>query len=512
MSPYVRTVKTASGARAVQIVHSSRRGSRDIEHIGSAHDDAELELLKSVARQRLAAGLDELDLGLERAEPVRHIPSAPLPITSSRMGHLCDALIHAYEMLGFEQATDGDDVFRNLVLARIIEPTSKLDSLRVLEEAGMAAPSYATVKRRLSLFAKESWREQLAAACAAHARLGPASLVLYDVSTLYFETDAGDGFREPGFSKERRLDPQITIGLLTDATGFPLMVNAFEGNTAETTTMLPTIRAFMQAHQLPDVTVVADAGMVSAANQRAIEAAGLSFILGARIPDVPYLVAEWRKEHPGQEIGDGQVFTQPWAGLSGQRRDQVVYYQYRADRARRTLRGIDEQIAKAEKAVAGKATIKRNRFVQLAGGTRSVNRALEAKARALAGLKGYVTNLAACPDGTPVTAEFVIDAYHRLFQIERSFRMSKHDLQARPIYHRLRDSIDAHLTIVFAALAVSRWIEDRAGWSIKKFVRTARRYRTIEIQAGAHTITAADPLTDDLRDALHRIHGRPGAH
>jgi len=149
---------------------------------------------------------------------------------------------------------------------------------------------------------------------------------------------------------------------------------------------------------------------------------------------------------------------------------------------------------------------------RLSGGTRTVNRALEAKARALAGLKGYVTNLAACPDGTPVTAEFVIDAYHRLFHIEKSFRMSKHDLQARPIYHHQRDSIEAHLTIVFAALAVSRWIEDRTGWSIKKFVRTARRYRTIEIQAGAHTITAADPLSDDLRQALDRINRRPGAH
>ena len=357
-----------------------------------------------------------------------------------------------------------------------------------------------TLKRRLPVYAKDSWRQQLAAACAARVGLGPASLVLYDVSTLYFETDAGDGFREPGFSKERRLEPQITIGLLTDAAGFPLMVNAFEGNKAETTTMVPSMQAFMAAHRLPDVTIVADAGMVSAANQQAIEAAGLSFILGARIPDVPYVVKTWREDHPDTEIPDGHVFTQPWpAGATDKRRDQVIYYQYRADRARRTLRGIDEQVTKAEKAVAGKTAVKRNRFVRLSGGTRSVNRALEAKTRALAGLKGYVTNLQACPDGTPITAEFVIDAYHRLFQIEKSFRMSKHDLQARPIYHHQRDSIEAHLTIVFAALAVSRWIEDTTGWSIKKFVKTARRYRTIQIQAGAHTITAADPLPDDLR-------------
>jgi hypothetical protein len=506
--PYLRTVRTASGATAVQIVHSSRQGSRDIEHLGSAHDEAELELLKAAARQRLAAGQGELDLGLDAGAP-----GGPLPIIASRMGCLIDAVEHAYRVLGLAGAAGGDEVFGQLVLARIIEPVSKLDSLRVLEEAGVAAASYRTVTRRLPAYAKDAWRQRLSAACAAHARLGPASLVLYDVSTLYFETDEGDGFREPGFSKERRLEPQITIGLLTGQDGFPLMVSAFEGNKAETKTMLPVIEAFMAAHQLPDVTIVADAGMVSEANQKDIEAAGLSFILGARIPYVPYLVAQWRREHPGDEIGDGQVFTQPWpAGPAGGRRDQVIYYQYKADRARRTLRGITEQVTKAEQAVAGKTPVKRNRFVQLSGGTRTVNRELEQKARALAGLKGYVTNLRACPDGTPVTAEFVIGAYHQLFQIEKSFRMAKSDLQARPIYHRKRDSIEAHLTIVFAAMAVSHWIEQRTGWSIRKFVKTARRYRTIQIQAGQHTLSAADPLPDDLRTAIERIHDPSGAH
>jgi transposase len=292
------------------------------------------------------------------------------------------------------------------------------------------------------------------------------------------------------------------------------MVSAFEGNKAETKTMLPVIESFMNAHQLPEVTVVADAGMVSEANQKEIEAAGLSFILGMRLPEVPYVVTQWHREHPGEPIPDGHVFTQRWpVGPAGNRRDQVIYYQYRHDRARRTLRGIDEQVAKAENAVAGRAPIKRNRFIQLSGTTHTVNRQLEAKARALAGLKGYVTNLGACHDGTPVTAEFVIGAYHQLFQIEKSFRMAKSDLQARPVYHRTRDSIEAHLTIVFAALAVSRWIEHQTGWSIRKFVRTARRYRTVQIQAGPHTITAADTLPGDLRQALETInHASRPAH
>src|SRR3954468_14280268 len=302
---YVRTVRTASGARAVQIVWSSRRGARRIEHIGSAHDDAELEALKAAAEQRITEGQQQLDLGLDFDATA--VSGGPLTIVGSRAGHLWDALSTVYDALGLGEAAGGDEVFRAFVLARIIEPTSKLDSLRVLEEVGVAGPSYATVRRRLPAYATEAFNARLAAACAAHAALGPASFVLYDVSTLYFETDAGDGFREPGFSKERRLEPQITIGLLTDQAGFPLMVEAFEGNKAETLTMLPTIRSFMAAHALPDVTIVADAGMISAANQKAIEDAGLSFILGARIPDVPYVVAQWRREHPDEQIPDGRI-------------------------------------------------------------------------------------------------------------------------------------------------------------------------------------------------------------
>jgi hypothetical protein len=129
--------------------------------------------------------------------------------------------------------------------------------------------------------------------------------------------------------------------------------------------------------------------------------------------------------------------------------------------------------------------VKRNRFIKLVGATKAVNRG-EAKARGLAGIKGYVTNL------TDVDADFVIGAYHRLFEIEKSFRMSKHDLQARPSFHHKRESIGAHLAVVFAALAVSRLVETETGWSINRFVRTAHRYREVTIEAGDHTITAAD--------------------
>lgn len=185
------------------------------------------------------------------------------------------------------------------------------------------------------------------------------------------------------------------------------MVHAFEGNKAETRTMLPVVQSFMAAHHLPEVTVVADAGMMSEQNLKDLEDAGLKFVVGARIPDVPYRVAEWQRQHPGDQLPDQHVFVQPWLmGPNTDQRKRTIFYQYRYDRARRTLKGIDTQIAKAEKAVAGKVAVKRNRFVHLSGGTRTVNRELEAKTRALAGLKGYITNLDA------PTADFVIGAYH----------------------------------------------------------------------------------------------------
>ena len=113
------------------------------------------------------------------------------------------------------------------------------------------------MKRRLAVYAEPAWRQQIASACAAHVGLGPATLVLYDVSTLYFETDVGDGFREPGYSKQRRLEPQIHHWVVDRRAG----VEAFEGNRAETTTIIASLQAFQAAHALPEITVVADAGM-----------------------------------------------------------------------------------------------------------------------------------------------------------------------------------------------------------------------------------------------------------
>ena len=506
MAPSVRTVPTASKARAVQIIWSWRGGRPDIEHIGSGHSEAEVELLKAAAYRKIAGeGQDQLDLGFDD-EPTNGSTggsSSGIKVASMRMGPLIEALTAIYSGLGFEDATEGDEVFYQQVLARLVEPTSKYDSLRVIEEMGMGPVSYATVKRRLPTYATSGFRRRLAAALAARADLGPHALVLFDVSTLYFETDQGDGFREPGFSKERRLEPQITIGLLTDAHGFPLKVTAFEGNKAETKTMIPVLQDFMATHQLEDITIVADAGMVSDANRKAIETAKLSYIIGEKLPEVPYPIRKWIEDNPGQAPPNGMILSWPvYEGSAGQRRKSLIYYQYRENRAKRTLRGIDQQVAKAKKAVEGKAPVKRNRFVGIEGERRFLKEEIEQKARDLAGWKAYITNLP--PE--KASANYVIGAYHQLWHIEKAFRMSKHDLAARPVFHRQKDSIDAHLSIVTSALAVAQRLEALTGWSRKKFITTARRYREVTLNINGQYLTAETDLPEDLIAAINAIH------
>jgi hypothetical protein len=493
----------------VQIVWSKRNGSRDIQHIGSAHDDAELAALRAAAAAVIHRGQGELDVGGPR-------PAGRLVAAASRSARLWEALETAWRAVGFDRAVP-DEVFKGLALGRVVEPTSKLDTIRVLGELGVSAPSYSTIKRRLRQCVEEDWRAGLQAVCVARAagRGGGLRYCLYDVTTLYWEAHEGDGFREPGFSKERRLEPQVVVGLLTTREGFPLKVDAFEGNKAETKTILPVLKAFAKQHDARGITVVADAGMMSEGNMAALLGAGSHVIVGQPIPDEPHQVAEWRRKHPGRPFKDGRVFIQPTTvGPKGSRKWCVVYYQWRAKRARRDLKGVDKTLAKARRQVAGEVPAHHNRFVRAQGGALEVNDALVASARSRAGLRAYFTDLPYAAEladrvadlgGDPAAkrrehnrlrraANPVIAAYHDLWHVEHAFRMSKSDLAARPAFHWHKDSIQAHLTVVFAALAVASWIESAAGISVRRFVRLLRPIREVDIDIAGHVVTAEDEI------------------
>lgn len=502
MGTFVRRVKTASGATAVQIVHKRGRRVLNIEHIGSAHDEATLALLLQAADKRIHAGQETLPVPPEDSGGR---PTAGPVVTATASLVLWQALERVYTDLGFD--TIGDKTFTQLVLGRILEPTSKIDTLRVLTEVGVWTPSISAVKDCLKRVIARSYRDLISAACYQQATTGGVlGAVLYDLSTLHFETDREDRLRKVGMSKERRVDPQVTIGLLCDPGGFPLQVHLFEGNKAETKTLIPVLEEFRAAHTPGAVIVVADAGMLSAANLLAVEDAGFAFIVGSRAAKTPYDLAQHFKTK-GTAFSDGQTVEAVRSmGTGADRRSRRVVYHYSFKRRKADERAINAMITKAEEIAAGKRPLKKDRFVRIDGATKGVDWDLVERARSLTGLKGYVTNVPPeTMDGTAVVA-----AYQDLYQVERSFRMTKSDLKARPIFHRTRDSIEAHLTIVFAALAVSREAQNRTGASIKKIVTTLRPLRSATINIGDHQITAAPQIPAPARKLLERLD--PGGH
>lgn len=190
-----------------------------------------------------------------------------------------------------------------------MEPTSKLDSRRVIDDLGVSAVHLSSIKRALKRCVESDYRRQLQDACFEHVlsgRGGNVSLLLYDVTTLYFEAEKEDTLRKVGYSKERRVDPQIIVGLLVDRSGFPLEIACFEGNKAETLTLLPVIKRFQQAHQITDMVVVADAGMLSETNLTAVHEAGLWFIVGSRVTKAPHDL-ETHFHYRGDAFKDGQI-------------------------------------------------------------------------------------------------------------------------------------------------------------------------------------------------------------
>ena len=514
MRAFVSKVPTASGGTAVRVLWKQGRRQVGMQYLGSAHTEAEIALLVTAAHQIINAGQEPLP-GVSGDQPGGGVAAGTggARVLSTTSAVLWDTLGRVWCQLGFDSAVP-DRAFKALALARVIEPTSKLDSARVLGEVGAWAPTNTTIYRCLRRCQDRGYREALASACWAHAG-ARASLLLYDVTTLYFETDTGDGFREPGYSKERRLEPQILVGLLVDQAGFPLGVQAFTGSEGETKTIVPVVAEFAKLRGLESFTVVADAGMLSEANLTALQAAGFDFIVGSRIARVPYSITEYTRTHEAVELADQQVFVEPV--LMGTKKEGfhrfTAVYQYRHARAMRDLRTIGEQVAKAEATIAGTRKAKKARFVTTTDrATLALNHDLVASAKARAGIKGYITSLpvAGCPgrpvpDGVdPVDPLTVITAYHQLFEVERSFRMSKSDLRARPIFSHVRDSIEAHLTMVTAALAVSRTIQARTGVSIRRFVRTLKPLRAAQISIGGHTVTvppAIDPETQALINA-----------
>lgn len=505
MGLYIRKVSTASGATAVQLARKHRGQRTIVEHVGSAHDEQSLAVLLAAAEQRKAQLQGGQQLALQfpddhtaAAPPVAVADAQPRMVgTVHRV--LWEVLAGVYNQLGFNTAVDSE-VFKKLVIARLIEPASKLRSLDILESLGIdKIPSYATVKRHLTKSAEAGWRDAICAAAYNFAAAeGPVTVCLYDATTLHIESDHPDEFRRPGFSKDRQIDPQIVLGLLVDRSGFPLELHTHPGNTAEATTILPVLDAFKSRHGIEDIVVVADAGMLSYANCVALEAAGYQFIIASRVGKMPKGLQAHLDTLDKQQMTNGWTMSIQEQLRADSPKTWRTVYQFTTKRFNKDRRTLDKQIAKAQDIADGKRSMAKARFVSINGKNVGINQADIDRARTLQGIKGYVTSAS---QNILSDAE-VIAHYHALFEVEASFRLTKHDLEARPIFHRTQDMIDAHLNIVFCALAMARYMQTTTGLSLRR-IRDMLRPLTdgiLELNGQQHTIPAA--ITAEANDLI----------
>ena len=544
-----RRVRTASGATAVQIVEYV--GGNEyvvVAHVGSAHTAADLAVLWVRAGEMLHhEGQGVLDLGddyliprVELVSPAAEralfaMPAAPklsrsavaagMRLISTGSRDLYNALACVYDDLGYNELMD--PVFWDLVISWVVEQRSLRKAHRAIEALGMPTVSESTVRRTMKRVVAENYRDRIADLNFEHVMArGDVSLCLYDVTSVPTHCEEERDVQKVGFSKSRSIDPQIVVGLLVDRRGFPLEIDAFAGNTAEKNTILTIIEQFRSRHGLDDMVVVADAGMLSAKVLTSLDDLGFWFIVGARNTKGPYdLESHFRWN--GEVIKDGTVIDTVTAkiGTKPVDNDPMVrcepvwdpktmpsswraVWVYSRKRFVRDSRNLTKQEDKARAVVAGQKAARSPRFVTTKGSALVVNENALAKARKMAGLKGFLTNMPA----SVMPAAEIVSSYHDLWEVERSFRMFKSDLATAPMHVWSERSIQAHITRSFAALAIAREVQARTGLAIANVIDQLEQLRHATIQINGNTAVVRpdiSPAQQAILDAIYQHDTKP---
>jgi len=454
----IRTVRTSSGATAVQLIQYENKKRIIVKHIGSAHTEEELTTLRCEA-ERLQA-----ELSLQR--------SFSFTDSSARLLHadrlnLC-AVTHSFAYKAFrncsEQCGLGDipAVYQDLALMRVVEPASKLRTIELLHRYFGVLYAERTVYRLLPKLINHKDTIEKAAYETARTHFGESfALVLYDVTTLYFEShEPDDELRARGFSKDdKSKQPQIVIGLLVTSQGFPLMHETYQGNKFEGHTMLDIVKRFQKQHPNTKPIIVADAAMLSRQNMQFLEAEGYQYIVGARLANATQSLIDQISTMLLRQ--DGSAIRLPYSNSSD------VICTYSETRARKDKREFDKQIARAQALIERKEAGKRAKFVKKSPGNEAsfvLDDALKEKTEKLLGIKGYCTNI---PKNT-LSDEQIVSYYRELWHVEQAFRMSKTDLKARPIFHYAHDAIKAHVLLCFMALMLGKFLEIKTHLSLRR--------------------------------------------
>ena len=425
------------------MVHYTGHTAKIVRHMGSARDDIERNLLINKAQEWIGKYTLQSSLFPEQKQNILIVERCE-----------CIGVTHdfAYQFfkscLGECQLTHLPPLLLDLAIIRLIEPASKLRSLELLSryfEIKYSQRIYRTIPKLIS------WKadiEQQAYGVAKQLFKEQFYYVLYDVTTLYFESFKPDELKTQGFSKDNKSQqPQIVIGLLVTQAGFPLAYDVFAGNTFEGKTMLPVVEGFIARHPDTKPIVVADAAMLDDDRLAELREKGISYIVGARLANSD--LGTVKKIHSALDSVNGAITR-----LNSRHGDLICDFSVK--RYKKELNDLNKLIQKAEDLVAKQSSGVKAKFIKRVSKEKIVlNTALIEKRRLLLGIKGYCTDLSEAQ----LPAQQVIERYHHLWRVEQSFRMSKYDMEARPIYHQKEDAIKSHVLICFLALIIEKYLE-----------------------------------------------------
>lgn len=455
----IRKVRTGSGATAVQIVQYVKRKCVVVRHLGSAKTDEELAALwqeAEIVREQLC-----VQPSLFARIPQKQILHAEhLSLQSVTHQFALNFLRDCFRVCGLSFL---NPLYLDLALMRIIEPTSKLRTLELLERYFNLSYARRTLCRLLpKLIDQKDDIEESSYQTACTLSDQASAFVLYDVTTLYFEShEPDDELRARGFSKDdKSKQPQIVVGLLVTLQGFPLRHEVYKGNTFEGHTMLEVVKRFQRYHKDTKPIIVADAAMLSQENMTLLEDEGYKYIVGARLANTSGAFLNTLTSTLIKK--DGHVIRLPYPN-----RPYSVICAYSEKREKKDRREFNKQLARAEELITHKELGKRAKFVKKSESHKDaleLNEELKIKTERLLGVKGYVTNIS--PE--TLSNEQVISYYQQLWHVEQAFRMSKTDLKTRPIFHYTHDAIKAHVLLCFMALMVGKFLEIKTGLSLRR--------------------------------------------
>lgn len=465
---FVRKNRNRSGSISVQIV-SKDHGRYRVETVGTSSDPKEIEKLVITAKDRINHPANQPSLFSLLSVPDATIENFVENIANLQIHTIGPELIfgHLFNQIGFNVVKD--KLFRHIVVARLAYPTSKLKTVDYLYRYQGIKIEVDTLYRFLDKL-RDKYKETVERVAYEYTKriLKGISVVFYDVTTLYFETEDEDDLRKIGFSKDGKFQcPQIMLGLLVGSSGYPIGYDIFEGNVFEGHTLLPVLENTQKKYGLGTPIVIADAALLSRKNLENLSNENYQFIIGARIKNESDKVKrEILKE--AENLKDGQSFvlkktdgTKLVVTFSDKRKSKDVHNR---------KRGLSKLHQRVKSGKLTKESINNkgyNKFLVLKGEIEvEIDEEKIKEDQKWDGLKGYITN-------TRLSPKNIVENYRHLWQIEKAFRISKTDLKIRPVYHYRRKRIEAHICIAFVAYTIYKELErllekHNAGFSPKR--------------------------------------------